>query len=255
MVCKAPCSKAFHRPPRKSRSTPSSRLGRKVGTPSSRSPRAAPFLSARQRKTTRLNSSKSFPKKAASASCRIRGRTETQSFTATASLRKASRANFYRCKQLRETALPWFLRANFPPRRPCSKRKPAAMKSTVITLTVLILGGIDVARAEATVLKVKADEPACLYGGQASAVGGDIMKQAGDNFRWRGSGHLTWEVWVDQPGEYEVNLCHAVETNAVGQRLQITTGQSQINYTLAMTQGVFGNKSYTLALTQGSLHF
>ena len=129
------------------------------------------------------------------------------------------------------------------------------MKSTVITLTVLILGGIDVARAEATVLKVKADEPACLYGGQASAVEGDIMKQAGDNFRWRGSGHLTWEVWVDQPGEYEVNLCHAVETNAVGQRLQITTGQSQINYTLAMTQGVFGNKSYTLALTQGSLHF
>jgi hypothetical protein len=71
------------------------------------------------------------------------------------------------------------------------------MKATVITLTALILGGIAMARADATVLKVRADEPTDLYGGQASSVTGDIQRQAGDNFRWRGSGRLTWEVWVD----------------------------------------------------------
>jgi hypothetical protein len=91
--CKTPCSKAFRRPPKKSRSTPSSRRGRKVGTPSSRSPRAALFSSARQCRTTRSNSSKSSPKKAASASCKIPGRTETSPFTATAKRRKASRAS------------------------------------------------------------------------------------------------------------------------------------------------------------------
>jgi hypothetical protein len=118
------------------------------------------------------------------------------------------------------------------------------MKATVITLTALILGGIALARAEATVLKVKADVPTDQYGGQASSVAGDVQKQAGDNFRWRGGGRLTWEVSVDQPGEYEVNLCHAAETNAVGQQLQISSGQSQLNYALAMTQEVFGKKSY-----------
>jgi hypothetical protein len=110
------------------------------------------------------------------------------------------------------------------------------------------------ARAEATVVKIQADEPTYLYGAQASSVEGDIKKQAGDQFRWRGSGHLTWEIRVDQPGEYEVSLCHAAEPDAIGQQLQISGGQGQLSYTLAMTQGVFGNKTYSLAPIQGSLH-
>jgi hypothetical protein len=69
------------------------------------------------------------------------------------------------------------------------------MKATMITLAALILAGIAAGRAEATVLKVKADGPTDLYGGQASSVGGNIRRQAGDNFRWQGSGSLTWEVW------------------------------------------------------------
>jgi hypothetical protein len=103
------------------------------------------------------------------------------------------------------------------------------MKTTVITLTALILAGIATARAEATVVKIQADEPTYLYGAQASSVEGDIKKQAGDQFRWQGSGHLTWEVRVDQPGEYEVNLCHAAEPDAIGQPLQIGSGQSQLS--------------------------
>ena len=116
------------------------------------------------------------------------------------------------------------------------------MKATMITLSALILGGIAMTRAEATVLKVKADEPTYLYGGQASSVEGDIHRQNGDFFPWRGSGRLTWEVQVDQPGEYEVSLCHAAEPDAIGQQLQISSGQSRLSYTLAMTQGVFGKK-------------
>ena len=103
-------------------------------------------------------------------------------------------------------------------------------------------------------LKVEADKPTYLYGGQASSVTGDIKKQAGDNFRWRGNGSLTWEVSVEQPGEYEVNLCHAAEPEAVGQKLEISSGQSRLSYTLAATPGVFGKKSYTLAPIPGSLH-
>ena len=128
------------------------------------------------------------------------------------------------------------------------------MKTTVITLAALMLAGIAMVRAEATAIKVMADEPTYLYGGQASAVAGDIHRQNGDFFPWRGSGQLTWEILVDQPGEYEVNLCHAAQPDAIGQQLQISSGQSHLSYTLTMTHGVFGNKSYSLAPVQGSLH-
>jgi Alpha-L-fucosidase len=105
-----------------------------------------------------------------------------------------------------------------------------------------------------TTVQVEPQAPTYLYGGQASSVTGDIHRQNGDFFPWRGSGRLTWEIRVDQPGEYEVNLCHAAEPDAIGRQLQISSGQSRLRYTLAMTQGVFGKKTYTLAPIQGSLH-
>ena len=43
------------------------------------------------------------------------------------------------------------------------------MKATVIKLTALILAGTAMARAEASVIKIQADEPTYLYGAQASS--------------------------------------------------------------------------------------
>ena len=103
-------------------------------------------------------------------------------------------------------------------------------------------------------VQVNSQAPTYLYGGQASKLEGDIKKRGGDNFAWKGSGTVTWEVQVDKVGEYAVGLCHAAEPDAVGQQLQISGGQSRLSYALAMTQGVFGNKSYALAPIQGSLH-
>jgi len=120
--------------------------------------------------------------------------------------------------------------------------------------TAMAVFGVYGQTSQTTVVPVKAQAPTYLYGGQASSVAGDIHRQNGDFFPWRGSGRLTWEIWVDQPGEYEVNLCHAAEPDAIGQQLQISSGQSQLSYTLAMTQGVFGKKTYALAPIQGSLH-
>ena len=129
----------------------------------------------------------------------------------------------------------------------------ASMKAIMMALCVLILGGTAATSAEPALPKVKPDAPTDLYGAQASSVTGDIKKQPGDNFRWRGGGRLTWEVWVDQPGEYEVSLCHAAQPDAVGREVQITGGQSRLSYTLAMTPGVFCNNSYALAPIQGRL--
>ena len=97
MGCKRPAS-AFHRPPRKSRSTPSSTTAPRKGWDTQFTPRRARRLSHQSRvraeRPDRIRPNKSSPKKAAHASYRIPGRTETPPFTATARLRKASRANW-----------------------------------------------------------------------------------------------------------------------------------------------------------------
>ena len=69
-------------------------------------------------------------------------------------------------------------------------------------------------------------------------------KQAGDSFRWTGSGQIIWTVQVDRAGDYEIALNHAAEPGAVGQRLQVSSGDSRVGYTLAMTKGIFGDTSY-----------
>ncbi len=95
-------------------------------------------------------------------------------------------------------------------------------------------------------IPVKGDAPTSLYGGGAASTDDCLKAQAGDSFRWTGSGQITWKVQVDRAGEYEVALCHAAELGAVGQHLQVKSGDSRVGYTLAMTRGVFGNKSYEM---------
>jgi hypothetical protein len=101
---------------------------------------------------------------------------------------------------------------------------------------------------------VRTDAPTYLYGGQACGRDGDLKKQGGDNFSWKGSGRITWELQVDRPGEYAVRLCHAAQPGAAGQELYITSGQSRLHYTVGVTKGVFpDNMAYEIVPIQGLL--
>src|SRR6266478_3322358 len=77
--------------------------------------------------------------------------------------------------------------------------------------------------SQTTAVQVNSQAPTYLYGGQASKLEGDIKKRGGDNFAWKGTGAVTWEVQVDKVGEYAVGLCHAAESGGVGQEFQITS--------------------------------
>jgi hypothetical protein len=109
-------------------------------------------------------------------------------------------------------------------------------------------------QAKPTAIPVKGDAPTFLYGDGAASRDNCVRKQAGDSFRWTGSGQITWKVQVDRAGDYEVALGHAAEPGAVGQDLQVSSGNSTVKYTLAMTKGVFGNKSYEMTPIKGPLH-
>jgi len=120
----------------------------------------------------------------------------------------------------------------------------------VLAVTVSLTGA---AQPEPTAIPVKGDAPTSLYGDGAASRDDCVKKQAGDSFRWTGSGQITWKVQVDRAGDYEVALSHAAEPGAVGQDLQVSSGNSTVKYTLAMTKGVFGNKSYEMTPIKGSL--
>ncbi len=114
-------------------------------------------------------------------------------------------------------------------------------------LVLAVLGSL--ARAAQTgpaVMPIKGDAPASLYGGGAASRDDCLRRQAGDSFHWKGSGQVTWKVHVDRAGDYEVALNHAAEPRAVGQHVQISSGSSRVEYTMAKTTGVFGNKSYEM---------
>jgi len=108
--------------------------------------------------------------------------------------------------------------------------------------------------AEPSAIPVKGDAPTSLYGGGAASRDDGIRKQAGDSFRWKGSGQITWKVQVDRAGDYEVVLNHAAEPGAVGQRVQVSSGGSEVEYTMAKTKGVFGDKSYEMTPIKNRLH-
>src|SRR5258705_600832 len=108
--------------------------------------------------------------------------------------------------------------------------------------------------AQTTAVQVNSQAPTYLYGGAAAKLEGDVKRRGGDNFAWKGSGAVTWEVQIAKSGEYAVGLCHAAEPGAAGQELQIAGGGGQLNYTVRSTEGAFrGNMAYEMAPVMGSL--
>ena len=87
--------------------------------------------------------------------------------------------------------------------------------------------------SQTTAVQVNSQAPTYLYAGQASKLEGDVKRRGGDNFAWKGSGAVTWEVQIAKSGEYAVGLCHAAEPGAAGQELQIASSGGQLNYTSA----------------------
>src|SRR6267143_4871089 len=112
----------------------------------------------------------------------------------------------------------------------------------------------DSQNSQTTAVQVNSQAPTYLYGKQASKLEGDVKRRGGDNFAWKGSGAVTWEVQIAKSGEYAVGLCHAAEPDAAGQELQIASSGGQLKYTLRSTKGAFrGNMAYEIVPVMGSL--
>ena len=83
------------------------------------------------------------------------------------------------------------------------------VKGALLVLASLV-SLVGAAQVGPVTMPVKGDAPTSLYGGAASR-GDNLRGQAGESFRWTGSGQMTWKVQVDRAGDYEVALNHAAE--------------------------------------------
>ena len=99
------------------------------------------------------------------------------------------------------------------------------LASRVLAVLVSLTGA---AQTEPVVMPVKGDAPISLYGDATASKDDCLRKQAGDCFRWTGSGQMTWKVQVDRAGDYEVALNHAAEPGAVGQAVQVSSGDRTV---------------------------
>jgi hypothetical protein len=133
-----------------------------------------------------------------------------------------------------------------------TKELIVGLLASVVLAGLVSLAGA--AQVEPGAMPVKGDAPTYLYGDAAASKDDCLRKQAGDCFRWTGSGQMTWKVQVDRAGDYEVALNHAAEPDAVGQAVQVSSGNSTVKYTMAMTKGVLGNKTYEMTPIKGLLH-
>jgi len=127
------------------------------------------------------------------------------------------------------------------------------LKAALLVLAALV-SSAGAAQVGPVAMPVKGDAPISLYGGGAASRDDCVRRQAGDSFHWKGSGQITWKVQVDRAGGYEVALNHAAEPGAVGLHVQISSGSSRVEYTMAKTKGVFGNKSYEMTSIKDRLH-
>ncbi|HUT11060.1 MAG TPA: alpha-L-fucosidase [Thermoguttaceae bacterium] len=126
--------------------------------------------------------------------------------------------------------------------------------AALLGLVAVIVTTLGAVKAAPTAMPVKGNAPISLYGGGAASMDDCLRRQAGDCFHWTGSGQMTWKVQVDRAGDYEVALNHAAEPGAVGQQLQVNSGNSTVRYTMAKTKGVFGDKSYEMTPIKDRLH-
>ena len=100
--------------------------------------------------------------------------------------------------------------------------------AALLGLVAVIVTALGAVKAAPTAMPVKGDAPISLYGGGAVSRDDCVRGQAGDSFRWTGSGQITWKVQVDRAGDYEVALNHAADPGAVGQDVQVSSGNSKV---------------------------
>ena len=80
-----------------------------------------------------------------------------------------------------------------------------------------------------------------LYGTKATRMIGDLKKQGGDNFEWKGNGEMGWVISVPKAQKYDLYLIADIPAQSKNAEMAFSSGSNSFKFAINPTVGPFGN--------------
>ena len=126
------------------------------------------------------------------------------------------------------------------------------MKSNhIILFTAFMLCVLAVSEMKAQSLEIKRNKSSFLYGAQAS-VTGDIKRQNGDFFPWKGNAEMAWNIVIPANEKYDLYLIAGVPEESENLPLHFDIGNISFEFPLHPTSGWVGGSSNFQRIKIGS---
>jgi hypothetical protein len=95
-------------------------------------------------------------------------------------------------------------------------------------------------------IRLNTDRSTFLYGTKALRIIGELKKQAGDNFEWKGNGEMVWEISVPKAEKYDLYLIADIPAESKNIEILFSSGSKSYNFTINPTSGpwVGGGKNF-----------
>ena len=110
----------------------------------------------------------------------------------------------------------------------------------LVLFITFLLGNLFVLNLNAINVEIKQQKSNFLYGAQAT-ITGDITRQNGDFFPWKGNAEMAWNTYISADEKYDIYLIAGVHDDSKNLQLQFISGNTSFDFTIQPTTGWVGN--------------
>lgn len=97
-----------------------------------------------------------------------------------------------------------------------------------------------------SVISVKTDKSTFLYGSKATRIVGELKKQGGDYFEWKGNGEMSWVIRVPEAEKYDLFLIADIPAESKNIEMVFSSGSNSYKFAINPTSGpwIGGGKNF-----------
>jgi hypothetical protein len=97
-----------------------------------------------------------------------------------------------------------------------------------------------------SVISVKTDKSTFLYSSKATRIAGELKRQGGDYFEWRGNGEMSWDIRVPKADKYDLFLIADIPAESKNIEMVFSIGNNSFKFAIIPTVGpwVGGGKNF-----------
>ena len=86
-------------------------------------------------------------------------------------------------------------------------------------------------------IRLYANRSTFLYGTKATRIIGELKKQGGDNFEWKGNGEMGWVISVPKAEKYDLYLIADIPVESKNIEILFSSGSNSYKFTINPTSG------------------